>query len=158
MKNEIPSALEDHLGYWLRCLSNLVSDSFAKRLEKYGVSVAQWVVLRIFYDQTKPLILVEAAKLVGVDKSSLSRMIDRLVQKHLIIKSSNDEDLRSAHLTLSEKGRGLVLSLAAEADANDRSFFQSLSKSEKAEFLDLIQRLLNKNGWSPSKDGRVRMT
>ncbi len=158
MKNEIPSNLEDHLGYWLRCLSNLVSGSFAERLEKHGVSVAQWVVLRTFYDQMKPIILIEAAKLIGVDKSSLSRMIDRLVQKGLIVKSSNDQDLRSTHLALSEEGRDLILKLAKEADANDQSFFQSLSKEEKRNFLKVIQRLLKENGWSPSENGRVHMT
>ena len=51
-----PSALPDHLGYWLRKLSNAVSSSFAGRLARHGVSVPQWVVLRTLFDhETLPL-------------------------------------------------------------------------------------------------------
>src|SRR5690606_30101449 len=71
------SNLEDHIGYHLRCLSNFVSHSFAAKLETRDVSVAQWVVMRVLFDH-KDMNLNEAAKLVGVDKSSLSRMIERL--------------------------------------------------------------------------------
>jgi len=46
-----PSKLEDHLGYWLRCLSSFASDRFAKKLATKDVSVAQWVVMRILYEQ-----------------------------------------------------------------------------------------------------------
>ena len=37
------SCLEEHLGYWLRLVSNNVSASFARRLEKLDVSVSEWV-------------------------------------------------------------------------------------------------------------------
>ena len=43
---ETISALEDHLGYWLRQVSNHVSGAFARALQARQVSVAEWVVLR----------------------------------------------------------------------------------------------------------------
>ena len=55
---KIPSALEDHLGFWLRQLSNQVSASFARRLEKYDVSVPQWVMLRVLFDHDGTTLLV----------------------------------------------------------------------------------------------------
>ena len=57
------SSLEDHLGYWLRLLSNEVSARFAGKLESYGVTVAQWVVLRILFDQKNATIVEVAAAL-----------------------------------------------------------------------------------------------
>jgi hypothetical protein len=103
MKKSIPSPLEKHLGHWLRCLSNFVSHSFAERLAGQDISVAQWVVLRTLYDNDG-ITLNEAAGQVGVDKSSLSRMVERLVQKGLAIRGEGD-DRRSVGLTLTAAGR-----------------------------------------------------
>ena len=47
MPKELPlSALETHLGYWLRRVSNRVSGAFAQALHAKQVSVAEWVMLR----------------------------------------------------------------------------------------------------------------
>src|SRR5277367_3545301 len=99
MKEMVPSNLEAHLGYWLRCLSNFVSHRFAERLETQEVTVAQWVVLRALYDASG-VTLNQAAKQVGVDKSSLSRMVERLVHKGLVNRlAGGDRRSVGLHLT-----------------------------------------------------------
>ena len=40
------SDLTTHLGYWLRLVSNPVSQAFARKVELAGVTVAEWVFLR----------------------------------------------------------------------------------------------------------------
>ena len=47
------SALEDHLGYWLRYVSNHVSGAFAQALQERQVSVAEWVALRHIYSRER---------------------------------------------------------------------------------------------------------
>ena len=37
------SALDAHLGYWLRAVSNHVSHAFKTKVERHGVTVAEWV-------------------------------------------------------------------------------------------------------------------
>lgn len=155
MNEPAPSSLEQHLGYWLRCLSNFVSHRFAERLEKQGVSVAQWVVLRTFYD-CDVFTLNDAARQVGVDKSTLSRMVERLVQKGLASRSEGP-DRRSVALTLTPAGKKLVPKLAKLADENDESFFHSLSARQREEFLSIIKKLLSANGWNAATSGRDRM-
>jgi DNA-binding MarR family transcriptional regulator len=155
MSKNDPSQLEDHVGYWLRCLSNFVSHSFAEGLEKQGVSVAQWVVLRTLYDNENAT-LNEVARLVGVDKSTLSRMVGRLVQKGLANRFEG-QDRRSVSLTLTAGGKKMVLQAAKLADENDRAFFRSLSSRQREEFLALIKQLLTANGWNVAARGRDRM-
>jgi DNA-binding MarR family transcriptional regulator len=155
MDNLNPSELHKHLGYWLRCLSNLVSHTFAERLAKQDISVAQWVVLRTLYDK-REVTLNEAAEEVGVDKSSLSRMVERLVQKGLLIRAKG-RDRRSVGLTLTPAAIKLVPRLARLADENDEEFFHTLSAKQREEFLRTIKRLLDANGWDATKRGRDRM-
>lgn len=155
MKNT-PSNLEEHLGYWLRCLSNYVHNTFAERLAVYDVSVAQWVVLRTLYDK-KDTSLNEAACLVGVDNSSLSRMVDRLIQKDLICRTEG-VDRRSVRLSLTLTGKKLVPELTRLADENDRHFFRTLSLKEREDMLNTIKTLLKSNNWDQSKRGKDRIT
>ena len=155
MFNKPPSGLEDHLGYWLHCLSNYVSESFATKLEKYDVSVAQWVVLRSLYDSGS-INLNEAAALVGVNKSSLSRMVERLVQKNLITRITGT-DRRSLKLALTAEGKKLVPKLAKLADRNDNEFFQTLAPIRRQQFLADIKQLLAANNWQIKTRGKDRL-
>ncbi len=155
MSKTTPSPLEEHLGYWLRCLSNFVSHTFAERLAAQGVSVEQWVVLRTLYDR-EGATLNEAARLVGVDKSTLSRMVERLVQRGLVTRSEG-RDRRSVGLALTADGKKMVLQSAKLADENDEAFFHTLSSGQREEFLSTIKQLLMANGWDMAARGRDRM-
>ena len=155
-KQDASSKLEDHIGYWLRCLSNFVHNSFAQRLEKHGISVEQWVVLRTLFDK-EGTSLQDAAIRIGVDNSSLSRMIERLVQKELVIRDIHPKDRRTVVLTLSRTAKKLVPLLAQEADKNDSEFFKFITPSERNLLLNIIQDVLTKNGWDKHERGHDTM-
>ena len=47
------SQLDDHLGFWLRLVSNQVSARFQSLVyERAGCSVSEWVLLRVLYEQS----------------------------------------------------------------------------------------------------------
>ncbi len=156
MDKSNPSELHKHIGYWLRCLSNLVSNAFAEKLAAQDISVAQWVVLRTLYDK-RDVTLNEAAHEIGVDKSSLSRMVERLVQKGLLIRAEGS-DRRSIGLTLTPAAMKLVPQLAKLADENDEQFFRGLSPRQRKEFLSTIKQLLDANGRDAANRGRDQMS
>jgi DNA-binding MarR family transcriptional regulator len=156
MDKSNPSELHKHIGYWLRCLSNLVSNAFAEKLAAQDISVAQWVVLRTLYDK-RHVTLNEAAHEIGVDKSSLSRMVERLVQKGLLIRAEGS-DRRSIGLTLTPAAMKLVPQLAKLADENDEQFFRGLSPRQRKEFLSTIKQLLDANGRDAANRGRDQMS
>lgn len=135
------SSLEDHLGYWLRMLSNEVSASFARRLENHGVTVAQWVVLRILLDR-KNATVVEVAAALDIDKGAVSRMIDRLLKLGLVRRQESLRSRREVSLSLTPKAETLVPKLARAADDNDREFFRILSPRQRADFLKTIRLLI----------------
>jgi DNA-binding MarR family transcriptional regulator len=148
------SQLEDHLGYWLRCLSNFIHHGFAARLERHGVSVPQWVVLRTLLDQ-EPTSLSELAQAVGVDGGALSRMVERLVQKGLVHRETDAENRRAVRLGLTQAGKTLVPELAKEADENDAAFFGVLQEKERHQMLAMVHTLLSKNGWRGETHGKA---
>ncbi|CAH0193170.1 MarR family winged helix-turn-helix transcriptional regulator [Roseomonas sp. CECT 9278] len=126
-----PAALTDHLGYWLRLVSNHVSAAFARRLDGQGVTVAEWVVLRELHDvASRPP--SHLADRMGMTRGAISKLADRLVAKRLASRHANPEDGRAHSLALTPEGRRLVPRLARLADANDAAIFGCLSAQERA--------------------------
>lgn len=139
MAGKRPSDLEVHLGYWLRTVSNAVSYRFAAKLEHEGVTVAEWVFLRMLYDSDRigPSLLAER---IGMTKGAISKLADRLIQKSLVERDADPNDRRAHTLSLTRSGRALVPRLAALADRNDKAFFGVLAAKER----DQLERLLRK--------------
>lgn len=125
-----PSRLDAHLGYWLRMVSNAVSQSFARKIEEKGVTVAEWVVLRALLDveRAAPSQLAES---LGMTKGAISKLTDRLLHKSLIEREANPDDGRAHTIALNAAGRALVPRLAKLADRNDEAFFGSLTAEER---------------------------
>ncbi|MFN3609906.1 MAG: MarR family winged helix-turn-helix transcriptional regulator, partial [Hyphomonas sp.] len=122
LRSQTVSALETHLGYWLRMVSNAVSQAFARSLEAEGVTVAEWVFLRTLYDfeRLSPSHLADA---LGMTRGAVTKLADRLIEKGLTAREADPEDGRAQLLALTPPARKLVPRLAALADANDAAFF-----------------------------------
>lgn len=78
-KTQNVSQLEDHVGYWLRTVSNQISGSFKKKLEAKKTTVAEWVVLRLLYDcGASPGSIAEKA---GMTPGAITKIVDKLLAK-----------------------------------------------------------------------------
>jgi len=144
MANEV-SELEAHLGYWLRMVSNSVSQAFARRLVAGGVTVAEWVMLREMFDVAE-LAPSELAERTGLTRGAVSKLVERLVEKKLVRRDAADDDGRSQRVALTGAGRRVVPKLAAQADENDEEFFAALSKAEREVLRALMKKLVRTNG------------
>ncbi len=138
------SALETHLGYWLRIVSNQVSQSFSRKVAEAGVSVAEWVILRELHDgDVAPSLL--AAK-TGLTRGGITKIADKLTAKSFVTRTQDDEDLRYQALALTAKGRALVPKLAALADRNDAEFFGHLSVAERKTIEKIMRDIVRRHG------------
>ncbi|WP_342781725.1 hypothetical protein [Rhizobium glycinendophyticum] len=54
--------LTDHTGYWMRMVSNAVSQEFSRKVSGEDVIVAEWSFMRSLYDlePTPPSVLAES--------------------------------------------------------------------------------------------------
>lgn len=139
------SALTDHLGYWLRLVSNHVSASFARALENKGVTVAEWVVLRELHD-VEALAPSRLAERMGMTRGAISKLADRLIAKALIARTDDPQDGRAHTLALTRIGRSLLPDLARLADENDATFFAALSAQERAAVEAAMRKVVESRG------------
>lgn len=147
MKKSPPSALEVHLGYWLRLVSNHVSHGFRLKLDERGVTVAEWVVLRKLMD-LGPSAPSQVAQALGLTRGAISKLDERLAEKGLIEIGASESDRRQQVVSLTRQGRALLPQLAALADENDAECFGVLEPAERAELRALLARLIDAHGWA----------
>ncbi len=141
------SDIEAHLGYWLRTVSNAVSQSFARSVEAEGVTVAEWVFLRMLYD-VEGIAPSQLAERMGMTKGAISKLADRLVDKELVSRDAKADGQRGQMLMLKPAARQLVPRLAALADQNNTMFFGTLSPEERDELERLLRLIARERGLS----------
>jgi DNA-binding MarR family transcriptional regulator len=137
--------LTAHLGYWLRFVSNQVSQSFARRVEAHGVTVAEWVLMRQLWneDAAAPSRLADS---MGMTRGAISKLAERLIIKSLVVRTADPTDGRAHTLSLSPAGSALVPRLAAEADANDAEFFAQLAAKDRAALQRILRHIVEMRG------------
>jgi DNA-binding MarR family transcriptional regulator len=138
------SALEAHLGYWLRRVSNHVSGAFAKALEARHVSVAEWVVLSEIH-QRPEIRPAELADKIGLTRGAISKVLDKLEEKKWITRKTVKADSRGQLLVMMQQGRRVLPELRETADRNDQRFFDCLDAKEKATLRQLLRKVTASN-------------
>jgi len=137
--------LTSHLGYWMRLVSNHVSQAFARRLAEREVTVAEWVVLRQLYDEDA-LPPSRLAERMGMTRGAITKLADRLVAKALVTRVADPDDGRAQTLALTKPGRRLVPALAALADENDAAFFGHFSAEERSRIEQFLKAIVEQHG------------
>lgn len=135
------SHLKDHIGYWLRIISNNVSYSFSQKLETNNVTVAEWVVLREMYDTDASTSSSTVADLTGLTRGAISKLIARLLEKGLVSRKESTDDRRYQDIKLTAKAIALLPQLAAFADQNDEKYFSVLTSKEKDQLIEILKKL-----------------
>lgn len=138
---EPASELESHVGYWLRYVSNHVSQSFQKKMGAAGVTVSEWVVMREMR-RLGPTSPSELGQKIGMTKGAISKLVARLENKGLLNRSIVEADRRNHVIELTLEGRTLVPSLARLADENDAAFFGHMPELARRELIKTMKEIV----------------
>jgi len=95
------------LGLLLGRTAMLKDKIIDRHMEPYGITAAQFKVLIIMaqFDVDTP---AELCRHLCLDSGSMTRMLDRLEQKNLLVRQRSEADRRQVRLVLSEDGKALA--------------------------------------------------
>ena len=134
------SALEVHLGYWMRLVSNEVSHAFERALQQRDISVAEWVAMNRLA-ALPGMTPARLAAAMGMTRGAISKVLDKLDSKNLVSRSISPLDSRVQLLSLTQRARRALPQLARMADDNDEYFFGALAPEEKAALRSLLRKV-----------------
>lgn len=134
------SELTQHVGFWMRRVSNHASSSFARKLAYYDVTVAEWVVLREMYSHDDTTSPGAVAEFTGLTRSAVSKLINRLLEKGLVTRRESAADRRYQDIELTRAAVELVPRMARLADENDDEVFGVLSQTERSTLMRILKK------------------
>jgi DNA-binding MarR family transcriptional regulator len=108
--------------------------------KEYGITNQQFNILRILRGQLPNKISGAEIKNRMLDKNSdVSRLLDRLILKKLVIKSQCPIDKRAADVLITEAGLDLLKKIDGKMDETDLAVFH-LTKTEATQLSDLLDK------------------
>ena len=136
-------ALGDHesVGYLIKLANRKVLRNLDIQLQPYDLTAPQWVPLLVI-SKGRADTVVGCAREIGVDTGAMTRMLDRLEAKGLIIRSRNEDDRRVVNVALTKAGHEIVKLISPTICAVLNDHLRGFSEKEFATFKDLLRRFL----------------
>lgn len=134
------------LSYRINALANQLSRGAALRYKReFGVSLWEWRTIALLGEPaTEPghaLSQTELARLAGLDKGQVSRVVSGLVERGLVLRAVDASDARGVRLSLTRAGRRMYEGLIAAAAERNDALLATLSPTERAQLESALARL-----------------
>lgn len=98
--------LDSHVFFWLTQVMGARDRRLNAELKAFGVRVPEWRALAALYSRRK-CTMSELAELASIDRTTLTRTIDRMEEAGWLARLSDGEDLRVTRLALTPSGERL---------------------------------------------------
>jgi MarR family transcriptional regulator, lower aerobic nicotinate degradation pathway regulator len=107
---------------------------------EHDLSLTQLRVLGILRDREPTM--ADLATFTGLERSTVSGLIDRAAQRGLVTKTADPHDGRSVRVTLTEAARGLVPEITANIGDRIKPLTDQLSTGEQNRLTALLTKAL----------------
>jgi DNA-binding MarR family transcriptional regulator len=121
-------------------LSFLVHGALERRATERELSMIQTRLLGILRDRQPTM--NELARLLELDKSSVTGLVDRAQRRGLVERTPSATDGRAVLVTLTRTGRTLVGQVATQFEADVTELLVSLSATERKRLSGFVSRLV----------------
>lgn len=133
-------SLPNLVGFHLRMAQVMVFKDFEQALAGLDITPAIFGTLEIL-SHNKGLTQTRLAVAIGLDRSSLVPLLDKLQKRQLVAREASTKDRRSNNLHLSLHGEQLLAEAASRIALHEQRILASLSKSEAKQLIALLAKL-----------------
>jgi DNA-binding MarR family transcriptional regulator len=100
-------------------------------------------ILTALYENHGKLTMKEIAETIGKDKSTITPLVNKLLELGYITKEKNASDKRVTYIILTSKGKQIESRFSAISREVSSTAYKNFSREEKALFLRLLKKLNN---------------
>ncbi len=133
--------LESHIFYLFTQIFGRRNRRLAAALKPLGIGVPQWRILAVLHE--RPGVgMNELADLTTVDRTTLTRAVDRMTRDRLVVRRSDAQDRRSVRLHLTAAGRELFRRVLPRVIAENERATRGFGAAELAGFRAQLNRMV----------------
>lgn len=133
--------LEGHIFYLFTQIMGRRNRQLEEQLAPCGVSVPQWRILAVLHARAG-CTMNEIADVTTVDRTTLTRALDRMVAEGLVTRKSDARDRRNVRLDLTPAGNDAFRRVLPRILAQNERAVLGFSAAEAASIRTLLQRVL----------------
>lgn len=130
--------LERAIPYLLARAGTRMGQSFSRELKQFNLSLTEWRICVALHHQPHQR-LSDLALHTSTEPSTLSRTVDGLLQRGVVVRDRSDEDARALALALTEAGRDLALRIIPLAQLYERVSLSGLSFAQAESLRDMLR-------------------
>jgi DNA-binding MarR family transcriptional regulator len=86
---------------------------------------------------------VTLAGLIAYDRTTITGVVDRLVQKGLLVRQANSQDRRARVLQITDQGRRILGEIEPAVEAAQRIMLRGLTTDEAEQFMRLLRKAID---------------
>jgi MarR family transcriptional regulator, organic hydroperoxide resistance regulator len=141
--SEIESIAIDHdleraLPYLLARAGMRMGQAFSKEIRRFKVSLTEWRVCVALHHMPGQR-LSDLAGHTSTEPSTLSRVVDGLLQRGLVARQRSEDDARAVALSLTDAGRDLTLHIIPLAQLYERVSLSGLTSAQAEALRDMLR-------------------
>ena len=117
----------------------------ARCREDLGISAVQFTVLHVLQEQDNCL-MKDLARILMIDKSAITGLVQRMLDKELIVKRGCAQDSRASRINITEKGEEILergASLVIEANEVMKDGFSKEELATVSRYLDHLTKVFS---------------
>jgi DNA-binding MarR family transcriptional regulator len=130
--------LERAIPYLLARAGTRMGQSFSRELKQFNLSLTEWRVCVALHHKAHQR-LSDLALHTSTEPSTLSRVVDGLLQRGVLVRDRSDEDARALALSLTDEGRELTLRIIPLAQLYERVSLSGLSFAQAESLRDMLR-------------------
>jgi DNA-binding MarR family transcriptional regulator len=134
--------LEQQPTYWLKRSYQLLRRIVDGELREYGLTLSQRDVMLALYEEG-PLDQTALRDRLGLEQSSVSRLVDGLVRRGLVELQTGDMDRRVRLAVLTAEGRRLLVVTPGSSELGGTVMVETMSGEERRELVRLLKRCVD---------------
>ncbi len=131
---------QETIDYFLKIVWQTVANRYNQLVTEFGITQSIGYLL-INIDETEGTTVSQAAALLGLKSTSLSRMLRQLEKSGLIYRESNEGDKRSVKIYLTESGKEKRRLARALVKQFNNYLNAHISESDKEYLIKMLKKI-----------------
>jgi DNA-binding MarR family transcriptional regulator len=133
--------LDRFLPYRVATLSNRISGIIAQTYkDKFALSVTEWRIMAVLGERPGASADEVSAK-IQIEKSIVSRSLQKLLKRHLVVREVDESDRRRHNLTLTKTGKDVYRQIVPVSYDYEDQLLTCFNQHEREQFDKLVDRL-----------------
>ena len=135
--------VDSYLPYLLARASFSISSEFHAQVEAAGFTVSEWRILASL-SGVKQRTVGELADIVLAKQPTVTKMVLRMADQGLVMRTACTQDKRQAWVSLTPKGKKTVQPILKNAALHEKQILESLGDAQSKALKVILQKLILK--------------